>query len=1099
MAFKLLNSISQLQQLYERGVCRELWVFGEVCRGVMVRGVIDELRIVKKKMKKKTRSLFPGSIKDERDHRIPGRIRTEAIPFSSSSSFACSARSEGEEGQRTETSSSSTCAFDLIEIPDWEEEQRQEEEEEEVNDVSWKGKEKENKKMSRRWRAPWMFSSPGGNSVPERDLKGRRPSTSLQGPCERMKEKGRGRSSPFAESQGRGDVDSEEEEEEERFFVLLSDNKTRSVKKTPGLSQKQTSALQLQIYWYLLDRLRHEPIPTDSFFSAFKLDPRAELTNPLLLTAAQAANVPLMAPRGVRTPKEDEEKMKKKQSGRVDTRDGSTPTMDVEMTVSEEDAESMKNDMAVVYMKGETTEEEKEKEDEEEVVDLTGDNELDTIKCSQEDLNVSLGKETRRKEEEEEEAGGEKRSQVLRLDALLKKFQEAWRQLPNLWREIHVVYECEGEEFAREKIPYHGETVEYSLQDLTSWWKGHRPAETLQSSEKWKCRSCPFLAQCKATPLDDQERKAALIEQEQADEENKRALEEFDETLALQQEQQRLEDLLRQKWQQSRRNQKAQTDSYTGADSRAEALHLSERNTRRNESSQAVNERTMTDKYQSVCDPSRGNRTHIQSGSHIFQNTEITSTEISSDKTRGTSDSCSVVSPVSRLSTGSVSKIQVEPSQSCSHVNTEHIGEVACYESKTHSSLSTPSYSRHTGLISNDVGKVVVGKELMGSRHLTQQRTVIMHSHQSRSGGGGQWVMTGRPCERDGLKSDVSSEPGLGYLNRGPASSRKRRFAGLFTTRDEQAPSKHKSQEIQGNARADSQVPRAFPGESTKERLAESKNMTGPLPVPGTGGPKSVAGFAPCGDETQHPSEHRRSKGQDSLQDCLADAGAAGNQKKGHECLMADLYTRSSAAHEKDDLCLLVSKGQQRTGSRQQQNGSAVNCSAHGPEHPKARIARTAVTSACTAEQAGREGAFTAEPCPVIGVSEACRRRSSSRFESFCSVSDPDTPQQAATNVTPAKRSNELLASRVSRSKERSNGHLLAQAQLPGKPEAGAEPGGTQNGVGKGVNCRVQEEKHGRSRGIRRGVQTKRQQSSGAKSSATFLGQCQITKYFKKP
>lgn len=37
-----------------------------------------------------------------------------------------------------------------------------------------------------------------------------------------------------------------------------------------------------------------------------------------------------------------------------------------------------------------------------------------------------------------------------------------------------------GDEFAREKIPYHAETVEYSLRDLTSWWKGQRPAETLQ-------------------------------------------------------------------------------------------------------------------------------------------------------------------------------------------------------------------------------------------------------------------------------------------------------------------------------------------------------------------------------------------------------------------------------------------------------------------------------------------------------------------------------------------------------------------------------------------------------------------------------------------
>lgn len=33
---------------------------------------------------------------------------------------------------------------------------------------------------------------------------------------------------------------------------------------------------------------------------------------------------------------------------------------------------------------------------------------------------------------------------VLRLDVLLNKFQEAWRKLPALWRDVHVVYECEG-------------------------------------------------------------------------------------------------------------------------------------------------------------------------------------------------------------------------------------------------------------------------------------------------------------------------------------------------------------------------------------------------------------------------------------------------------------------------------------------------------------------------------------------------------------------------------------------------------------------------------------------------------------------------------
>lgn len=110
------------------------------------------------------------------------------------------------------------------------------------------------------------------------------------------------------------------------------------------------------------------------------------------------------------------------------------------MTGTEENAEKMKDDITVAYMKEREITEEKEREE----VGLTGGNELDTAKCSKEDdFDVSLGREKRR-EKEKEEDGGEKRSQVLRLEALLMKFQDAWRRLPNLWREIHVVYECEG-------------------------------------------------------------------------------------------------------------------------------------------------------------------------------------------------------------------------------------------------------------------------------------------------------------------------------------------------------------------------------------------------------------------------------------------------------------------------------------------------------------------------------------------------------------------------------------------------------------------------------------------------------------------------------
>lgn len=55
-------------------------------------------------------------------------------------------------------------------------------------------------------------------------------------------------------------------------------------------------------------------MPADAFFSAFKLDREAELTSPLLLTAAQAAKIPL-SPRAVGEAKQEDAEKRKTESG----------------------------------------------------------------------------------------------------------------------------------------------------------------------------------------------------------------------------------------------------------------------------------------------------------------------------------------------------------------------------------------------------------------------------------------------------------------------------------------------------------------------------------------------------------------------------------------------------------------------------------------------------------------------------------------------------------------------------------------------------------------------------------------------------------------
>lgn len=330
MAFKLLNSIVQLGQLYERGVCRELWVFGQV-NGMMVRGVIDELRVVrqKKEEKKKGRDFFSADGQGERkmNREASSRGGRGSNDARRSSSPSAVTGSTGAEASSDSGLSSSVLYEDgHIEVPDWEQEQlvveevEEEEEEEEAAVVvereaqalngekkrreglqrtvdmtggSEGGREEEkegrrakkeeedregecpstgaererrrrrsslcNEKDERtrggkkkQWRAPWVDRThetslgmcEGDSSKSPQEGAGAggiEPSPSPHQRHERVERSGeRGSSSSFPKTP-RGHVESRKDQ----FFVLLSDNKTRSVKKTPGLSQKQTSALQL--------------------------------------------------------------------------------------------------------------------------------------------------------------------------------------------------------------------------------------------------------------------------------------------------------------------------------------------------------------------------------------------------------------------------------------------------------------------------------------------------------------------------------------------------------------------------------------------------------------------------------------------------------------------------------------------------------------------------------------------------------------------------------------------------------------------------------------------------------------------------------------
>eukprot|EP01053_Blabericola_migrator_P006459 Blabericola_migrator_1__6458@NODE_3259_length_1903_cov_131_022331_g2039_i0_p1_GENE_NODE_3259_length_1903_cov_131_022331_g2039_i0NODE_3259_length_1903_cov_131_022331_g2039_i0_p1_ORF_typecomplete_len414_score61_74Exo5/PF09810_9/1_5e50Cas_Cas4/PF01930_17/0_11PDDEXK_1/PF12705_7/0_0019_NODE_3259_length_1903_cov_131_022331_g2039_i05891830 len=108
-------------------------------------------------------------------------------------------------------------------------------------------------------------------------------------------------------------------------------------------------------------------------------------------------------------------------------------------------------------------------------------------------------------------------SEVLRkygknVEEVAGAFVQVIKSLPPMADYVVVEYDCEGKTFKRDKIPYSESATKYNLQDLLAWWSGKRAPVPLLKQEKWKCRTCPFLGFCNASPLPEEERSRILDE-----------------------------------------------------------------------------------------------------------------------------------------------------------------------------------------------------------------------------------------------------------------------------------------------------------------------------------------------------------------------------------------------------------------------------------------------------------------------------------------------------------------------------------------------------------------------------------------------------------
>lgn len=590
--------------------------------------------------------------------------------------------------------------------------------------------------------------------------------------------------------------------------------------------------------------------------------------------------------------------------------------------------------------------------------------------------------------------------------------------------------------------------------------------------------------------MNAEERKAALVEQEQADEENKRALEEFDETLALQQEQQRLADLLSQK----RRNREKAKIHIDPSTTTTGGLCVTMNAGRAEREYTTVGNQDVLDRP--------ANSTHIQNATRVSQITSATASETPRNKEN--TGSCPAASVI-RFG-GFSSDPQASLPQGSSPGSKGRVSQAA-HEIKTRGASGTP-FRRLAGVPGDEKTTRVCETKQEGMQLQSQARGSLDLSRRN-AGNPPQWASTVRPYESEGAEL-MASEPGPRYTRGGALCPRKRRFAGLFSARDEQASSKHRTEDAEHNGRDEYSVTRAFPGENAKEKLLGHTGSPGPASVPRT--EKSiVSSCASPGDELQQRSEQWKSNQAGDAEGFLADAGAVG--KQGLESIVTDPCRKSLAGHKEGDSCLRLIQEEQGALSKHQQKGSWAEknrtCAPGGRGAEQVGAAPT--TGLATEESRGRAwtqrhessapergGVFKEKERSITRVPQECPRRSSSEFRDLCCTIALDGCPQPTTNVTPAKRANELLSSRLSKSKERASGSVAAQARLPPKAEASGKPESTQKRVGTGDNCDVQEGKFARSQGIRRGAQTKRPQPSGGRSSAVLLEQCQITKYFKK-
>lgn len=87
------------------------------------------------------------------------------------------------------------------------------------------------------------------------------------------------------------------------------------------------------------------------------------------------------------------------------------------------------------------------------------------------------------------------------LYMLIAAFRSTVQTLPPVHTEMEVVYEFEGTEFSRNRIPFNSVAMTYTVQELLDWWRGHRASDGVMPCESWKCRFCEFVGECPVTPL----------------------------------------------------------------------------------------------------------------------------------------------------------------------------------------------------------------------------------------------------------------------------------------------------------------------------------------------------------------------------------------------------------------------------------------------------------------------------------------------------------------------------------------------------------------------------------------------------------------------